>query len=85
MKKSIDTSPYETEPSEAFPYLPPSKELKIKYNDIFARSDPVRAPLTKILFDKIFALFFLILASPLLLLLVLGCISAKAALSGEGS
>ena len=58
MKKSINSLPYESEPSEAFPYLPPSEDLKIKYSDILAMSDPVSVPLTKIFFDKIVASFF---------------------------
>lgn len=59
------------EPNEAFPYKPPTEEIKAKYKEIFEMEGPLRMPLPKLLFDKIIALFFLILTSPILLLLVI--------------
>ena len=57
------------EPSEAFPYLPPSKEVRIKYRHIFQLTAPLPSRFFKVLFDKVLAFFFLILTMPILLLL----------------
>ncbi len=59
------------EPKEAFPYHPPTEEIKSKYKEIFEISQPLKVPFLKLLFDKVVALFFLILASPILLLLLI--------------
>ncbi|MCK3685163.1 sugar transferase [Maribellus sp. YY47] len=58
------------EPKEAFPYTPPTPEIKEKYAEIFALKEPIKVPLPKLLFDKAVALFFLLLTSPILLLLL---------------
>lgn len=55
----------------AFPYLPPTEEIKIKYKEIFDLKEPLTVPFPKLIFDKLLALFFLFLALPLLLLLLL--------------
>lgn len=59
------------EPKEAFPYKPPTDEIKEKYKEIFELTDPIRIPFPKLLFDKVVALFFLLFTSPILLLLVI--------------
>uniref|UniRef100_UPI003216DBAD sugar transferase n=1 Tax=uncultured Draconibacterium sp. TaxID=1573823 RepID=UPI003216DBAD len=59
------------EPKEAFPYTPPTPEIKEKYAEIFALKEPLKVPFPKLLFDKAIALFFLLLASPILLLLLI--------------
>lgn len=56
------------EPEEAFPYLPPSDELKDKYAHIFQLSEPLKSRFFKTAFDKIVATLLLIAASPVLLL-----------------
>ena len=57
------------EPLEAFPYSPPSDEIKIKYSDIFEISEPLKPRLFKTLFDKIVALILLAISIPILILL----------------
>lgn len=57
------------EPKEAFPYKPPSEEIKVKYSHIFNIDKPIAERWLKLLFDKVVALFFLVLAAPILLLL----------------
>ncbi|RIJ47599.1 hypothetical protein D1614_13515 [Maribellus luteus] len=59
------------EPKEAFPYTPPTTEIREKYAEIFALKEPLKVPFPKLLFDKAVALFFLLLASPILLLLLI--------------
>ncbi|MFV0266666.1 MAG: sugar transferase [Draconibacterium sp.] len=59
------------EPKEAFPYTPPTPEIREKYAEIFALTKPLKVPFPKLLFDKAVALFFLLLASPILLLLLI--------------
>lgn len=55
------------EPKEAFPYLPPSEEIKLKYNHIFTLSSALPSRWMKSLFDKIFAFLLLIIGIPILL------------------
>jgi lipopolysaccharide/colanic/teichoic acid biosynthesis glycosyltransferase len=57
------------EPKEAFPYLPPNEKIKTKYSHIFLIDDPLPPRFFKIVFDKIIALFFLILFTPVLALI----------------
>lgn len=57
------------EPTEAFPYTPPTEEIKSRYADIFALTEPLPPRFFKTLFDKIVALVLLILSAPILLLL----------------
>ena len=58
-----------TEPKEAFPYKPPSENLKQKYSYLFNENLKFRLPFFKILFDKILSLFFLLCTSPVILVL----------------
>lgn len=57
------------EPKEAFPYKPPSEQIKDKYQHIFALKEPLPERLPKLIFDKFVAVFALVFASPTLLLL----------------
>lgn len=57
------------EPQEAFPYSPPSQAVIEKFFYIFQFNKPLAPRLIKVIFDKIIALIFLILAAPLLFLL----------------
>jgi len=57
------------EPKEAFPYKPPSKEIKEKYKHIFELNNPLPTRLSKIIFDKFVAVIALIVAAPILLVL----------------
>ena len=54
------------EPTEAFPYTPPSDEIKIKYGHIFDLNKSLRPRFFKSLFDKVASLFFLIFVLPIL-------------------
>ena len=54
------------EPEEAFPYLPPSADLREKYADIFALTEPIPLRLDKWLFDKIVSIAVLSVAAPIL-------------------
>ena len=57
------------EPTEAFPYTPPTEEIKLKYAYIFEMTEPLPKRYLKLAFDKIVAAFLLGLSLPILLLL----------------
>lgn len=59
------------EPKEAFPYKPPSDEIRRKYSAVFLLDSPLSPRLPKIIFDKFVALIFLVVFSPILLILKL--------------
>lgn len=59
------------EPHEAFPYKRPTAQVLEKYSHIFQLNEPLPARFFKIFFDKLMATFFLILITPILLLLKL--------------
>lgn len=61
--------PIPKEPGEAFPYRPPTEEIRTKYAHLFALENPLKPRLLKTLFDKLISLALLIFASPILLLL----------------
>lgn len=57
------------EAQEAFPYKPPSAEIKEAYAHIFKLEGPVKRRFFKTVFDKLVASLLLVAAAPLLLLL----------------
>lgn len=57
------------EPSEAFPYKPPSEELKARHANIFALSSPLGDRFLKNLFDRFVGLALLVGSLPVLMLL----------------
>ena len=57
------------EPEEAFPYKPPTNEIKQKYQHLFELRRPLPPRFFKTLFDKIVALFLLVISAPIMLLL----------------
>ena len=57
------------EPSEAFPYTPPTDEIKVRYAHIFELTEPLPGRLFKLAFDKLFATLLLMFSLPILLLL----------------
>ena len=57
------------EPKEAFPYTPPTEEIKSEYAHIFALRGPLPARIFKSLFDKLMAVMLLTFSLPILLLL----------------
>lgn len=57
------------EPKEAFPYKPPSEEIKERYRHVFALKKPLNDRLPKLIFDKMVATLALLFASPILFLL----------------
>ena len=59
----------EKEPSEAFPYKPPSDEVLETYRYIFDIKKPLKPRLFKLIFDKFLALTLLVPSIPILILL----------------
>lgn len=57
------------EPKEAFPYKPPTAEIKAEYQHIFQIEKPLPRRFFKVFFDKIVALILLTFTAPILLLL----------------
>jgi lipopolysaccharide/colanic/teichoic acid biosynthesis glycosyltransferase len=57
------------EPSEAFPYKPPSDEIKEKYSHIFEIKKPLPPRLLKLAFDKMVSLTLLTFSLPILMTL----------------
>ena len=57
------------EPKEAFPYRPPTEEVRLKYQHIFELDTALPSRFFKVLFDKVVSFFLLVLATPILLLL----------------
>ena len=57
------------EPSEAFPYMPPSDEIKVQYAHVFALKEGLPPRFFKTLFDRGLALVMLLISLPILLLL----------------
>ena len=61
----------ETEPVEAFPYAPPTDEIKEKYKEVFELNHPLKVPFPKLVFDKLVASVILICCLPVILLLLI--------------
>lgn len=59
------------EPKEAFPYKPPTPEIRRNYPHIFELKEPLPPRLFKLLFDKLVASVMLLVSAPILLLLKL--------------
>lgn len=59
------------EPSEAFPYKPPSREIREKYYQIFILKNPLPVRFFKRFLDVIIGAFFLIISTPILIILKL--------------
>lgn len=57
------------EPTEAFPYTPPSYEIKTKYAHIFEITEPLPPRFYKLAFDKLLAAMLFTFSLPILLLL----------------
>ncbi len=57
------------EPKEAFPYKPPTEEIKQKYKHIFELKEALPPRFIKTLFDKVCALVMLAITAPIMLLL----------------
>lgn len=57
------------EPKEAFPYKPPTENIKLKYKYIFELQNPLKPRFFKMAFDKVIAFVFLTISAPILLLL----------------
>ena len=55
-----------TEPTEAFPYSPPTDEIKSKYAHIFEITRPLPSRFSKLAFDKLVAALLLALSLPIL-------------------
>ena len=59
------------EPKEAFPYKPPTTEIKQRYAHIFKITQPLPPRFFKSAFDKLVALVMLLFSAPIMLLLKL--------------
>ncbi|MCF6303995.1 MAG: sugar transferase [Rhodobacteraceae bacterium] len=62
----------ETKPEKphiSFPYLPPDKDLRDKYREIFSMDTEVKPRILKRLFDLVFSILVLLVAIPVLLLI----------------
>jgi len=59
------------EPEIAFPYKPPSDEIKRTYAHLFALTSSLEPRLPKLIFDKVVALFLLLASLPVLLVIKL--------------
>ena len=57
------------EPKEAFPYKPPTEEIRQKYQHIFELTDPLPQRFFKVFFDKMVAMVMLLVSMPIFLLL----------------
>lgn len=57
------------EPIQAFPYKPPSEEIKSRYAYIFEITEELPPRFFKLFFDKVVASVMLIIASPILMML----------------
>ena len=59
----------EGEPEEAFPYTPPTEEIKKRYKHIFEMSEPLKPRISKLLIDKIVSSLLLAGATPVIFIL----------------
>ena len=57
------------EPIKAFPYKPPSNEIRVFYKEIFLLKEPLPSRFFKTLFDKCVAFILFLISLPILLLL----------------
>ena len=65
----IDPPLARQEPTEAFPYTPPTDEIKARYKSIFEIAEPLPSRSAKLAFDKISATVLVLLSLPILALL----------------
>lgn len=59
------------EPTEAFPYQPPTADIAQKYSHIFELKETLPPRFFKVLFDKVVAIILLLISTPILLFLKL--------------
>ncbi|MBN1415991.1 MAG: sugar transferase [Bacteroidales bacterium] len=59
------------EPKEAFPYKPPTEELKARYKELFELKKPIKVPFPKLIFDKLLSFIILTCCLPIILFLIL--------------
>lgn len=64
-----ETHAKKMEPKEAFPYTPPTKEIREKYSHIFKIKNGLPPRFIKLVFDKILSLPLLFFSLPILLVL----------------
>jgi lipopolysaccharide/colanic/teichoic acid biosynthesis glycosyltransferase len=57
------------EPSEAFPYTPPTQHIKEKYKKIFELQKPLKSRLIKLIFDKLICSILILISIPVLSML----------------
>lgn len=57
------------EPQEAFPYKPPTAEIREVYSHLFVRREPLPPRFFKVVFDKLLSACLVVLAAPILLVI----------------
>jgi lipopolysaccharide/colanic/teichoic acid biosynthesis glycosyltransferase len=61
-----------SEPKQAFPYKPPTDEIKSRYKHIFELKEPLPVRFFKVFFDKLVAAIMLVFSAPIFFLLKIG-------------
>jgi len=69
MNPTEESSKSAQEPKEAFPYTPPTPEIREKYKELFERKETIPVPLAKVIFDKVFSFCVLLCCTPILVFL----------------
>lgn len=72
LAEHIATIKTKLEPKEAFPYQPPTEEIRQTYRYLFDMTETMPPRLIKVIFDKVVAATMLLLSTPILLLLKIG-------------
>ena len=70
-KKNYQQIGNNMEPDIAFPYKPPSEDIKKKYAYIFELDNPPKIRISKLIFDKLFASILILLSLPIVVILKL--------------
>ena len=60
------TTEMKSEPKEAFPYKPPTEDVRLKYKHVFELTEPLSPRFFKVIFDKMVAALILMIATPVL-------------------
>ncbi len=68
-RKKVTDMKKELEPREAFPYQPPTEEIRRKYCHLFQMTEPLPPRFIKVVFDKVLAAIMALVSAPVLLLL----------------
>ena len=67
----MNTNSALNEPVEAFPYTPPTEEIRRKYSEIFDLKESLKVPFPKLMFDKLVAFVILTFCLPVIVILLI--------------